>query len=69
MRNFIWFSDETCALPLANGGPDLMCLAYMPSWYHAGGECKDFVYGGCGGNANRFASKEKCEEFCITKTA
>lgn len=46
-----------------------MCLAYMPSWYHAGGECKDFVYGGCGGNANRFASKEKCEEFCITKTA
>jgi hypothetical protein len=32
------------------------------------GECKQFVYGGCGGNANNFASKKKCEDMCATLT-
>ncbi|CAD0206704.1 unnamed protein product [Chrysodeixis includens] len=26
--------------------------------------CVQFVYGGCGGNTNRFATKEYCEQVC-----
>ena len=27
-------------------------------------ECKDFVYGGCLGNSNNFATREKCRTTC-----
>ncbi|CAD0206642.1 unnamed protein product [Chrysodeixis includens] len=42
------------------------CLAYIPSFaYDANlNECVPFVYGGCGGNDNRFETKEECEEDC-----
>lgn len=26
--------------------------------------CEPFVYGGCGGNANRFQSVEECHRIC-----
>uniref|UniRef100_A0A1A9WUT6 BPTI/Kunitz inhibitor domain-containing protein n=1 Tax=Glossina brevipalpis TaxID=37001 RepID=A0A1A9WUT6_9MUSC len=26
--------------------------------------CKEFFYGGCQGNANRFDTKEECEQLC-----
>lgn len=39
-------------------------MGYIISWYHDSGECKKFIFGGCGGNANRFESIEECEKFC-----
>jgi len=30
-------------------------------------ECVPFVYGGCGGNANNFASMQACESACKGK--
>ncbi|CDW57128.1 Papilin [Trichuris trichiura] len=27
--------------------------------------CKPFIYGGCGGNANRYVTKEECERRCV----
>nr|CDS30845.1 Papilin [Hymenolepis microstoma] len=53
---------KDCTMPI-DGGP---CRGYFPSWgMDAGkGECVQFIYGGCRGNENRFASREECEETC-----
>ncbi|VDM34242.1 unnamed protein product [Hydatigera taeniaeformis] len=53
---------DPCTLPIEPG----FCLAYLPSWGYdqSTGRCVEFVYGGCQGNANRFGSKEECEEVC-----
>uniref|UniRef100_A0A8C7C5A1 Collagen alpha-1(VII) chain n=1 Tax=Neovison vison TaxID=452646 RepID=A0A8C7C5A1_NEOVI len=56
---------DPCLLPLDEGS----CTAYTLRWYHrvaAGGTeaCHPFVYGGCGGNANRFGTREACERRC-----
>merc|ERR1712168_561156 len=42
------------------------CKAYMPRFFFdvVSGKCKKFIYGGCGGNRNRFRSKAKCESTC-----
>ena len=34
---------------------------YVPSI----GQCENFIYGGCGGNANNFETFESCERKCI----
>ncbi|KAG1962196.1 WAP four-disulfide core domain protein, partial [Pimephales promelas] len=54
---------DVCRLPMESG----MCLAYMPMWGFdfAAGKCVSFIYGGCGGNDNRFNSKKECEESCM----
>ena len=51
-----------CALANDTG----VCEAYIPSYYydHMTGECRQFIYGGCGGNKNRFATREDCEAMC-----
>lgn len=38
----------------------------MPRWYFdfASQMCLEFIYGGCGGNSNNFATKELCEQQC-----
>jgi len=40
--------------------------ANVPSFYYDAKteKCKDFVYGGCGGNENRFGSLAECEKTC-----
>lgn len=36
-------------------------------WYfdHPMQKCREFLYGGCGGNGNRFDSQEACERRCL----
>lgn len=41
------------------------CRAYFRSWSFEAGECKEWVYGGCGGNGNRFYTKEACDKACL----
>lgn len=56
-----------CGLPPAADGNGLIkCAGYVPSfsYYPEENSCKDFIYGGCGGNNNRFGSKEACEAKC-----
>jgi hypothetical protein len=52
----------TCELPAETGH----CRAAIPRWYHNSttGECESFIYGGCGGNENNFATQEECEAAC-----
>jgi hypothetical protein len=52
-----------CTLP-ADIGP---CDGTCPRWYHnaATGQCEEFVWGCCGGNANRFGTLAECEAACL----
>ncbi|KPU73269.1 uncharacterized protein Dana_GF28046 [Drosophila ananassae] len=57
-----------CGLPRsANGDGRMSCLAYIPRWTFdsSNNKCISFVYGGCGGNENRFESRKECEEKCL----
>ncbi|XP_011062335.1 PREDICTED: papilin [Acromyrmex echinatior] len=53
-----------CFLPKISGP----CEGYHPTWYYDTGrkQCGQFVYGGCLGNANKFKTREECEELCVT---
>lgn len=44
------------------------CRAYFVKYYYERntGRCEPFVYGGCGGNGNRFSSINECEHICVT---
>ncbi len=55
-------SNDLCALPQVSG----QCDAYAPSFWHnpKTDVCEPFVYGGCGGNANRFATRAACLAAC-----
>jgi hypothetical protein len=55
-------SASLCRLA-PDAGP---CRAALPRffWNAAAGRCSDFVYGGCGGNANNFADAQACEAAC-----
>jgi len=51
-----------CELPAVTGP----CGASIPRWYYnpQEGRCKQFVYGGCGGNANSFMLEGACNSVC-----
>ena len=53
---------DLCNLPSETG----MCRAAIRLWFYnaESGNCEEFIWGGCGGNDNRFDSKEKCEQTC-----
>ncbi|XP_035703436.1 papilin isoform X2 [Folsomia candida] len=54
---------DACYLPQVPGP----CEGYYPSWYYDPQRemCLQFVYGGCLGNNNRFATRELCENNCL----
>lgn len=56
------YTGEGCIAPPVGGE----CDAYFPAWYHDSntGICRPFVYGGCGGNANRYGSLAECQKAC-----
>jgi hypothetical protein len=61
-------ANPVCSLPPQQAG---FCLAYIPrfSFNAASGRCEGFVYGGCGGNANNFATPAECVETCAPGTS
>lgn len=54
--------DNRCLQPKEIG----YCDAVFPSFFFniASGECERFIYGGCGGNQNRFSLRVECLETC-----
>ena len=58
--SFIW--PEVCLLTQQSGN----CMAYIQRWFfdYNDQKCKEFVYGGCDGNANNFENQDMCEERC-----
>ncbi|CAH8481799.1 unnamed protein product [Schistosoma turkestanicum] len=58
--------SEICALPMKKG----YCLQNKPRFYYSSAEkkCLPFTFKGCGGNENRFHTKEQCEKFCMNTT-
>ncbi|KAF6199683.1 hypothetical protein GE061_005981, partial [Apolygus lucorum] len=55
-------SQDPCSLPKVQGP----CDKYEIKWHfdRDSGSCRQFYYGGCHGNANRFQNAEECRETC-----
>uniref|UniRef100_A0A7E4W9T4 Papilin n=1 Tax=Panagrellus redivivus TaxID=6233 RepID=A0A7E4W9T4_PANRE len=55
----------SCAQPQDQGS--VCAPGYKLVWFYdpTQGRCSQFWYGGCGGNQNRYETKEKCETICI----
>ena len=55
--------SSDCHLPRIQG----KCRFFSPRWaFDASlGECVQFLYSGCDGNANNFESKSACEQRCL----
>ncbi|TST22568.1 Leucine-rich repeat and guanylate kinase domain-containing protein [Bagarius yarrelli] len=53
---------EICLEPMSEGH----CSEYMLLWYFhpSSGACRPFIYSGCGGNRNRFRTKQECQTHC-----
>lgn len=49
-----------------NGNGLTACLALFPKWSYdlESSQCKQFNYGGCGGNGNAFDTEEECDLTC-----
>lgn len=54
---------SACLLPTATGS----CRASIPQWGYdiKQKQCVEFVWGGCGGNQNRFDSVQSCLSTCL----
>ncbi|XP_030295316.1 collagen alpha-1(VII) chain isoform X2 [Sparus aurata] len=55
-------TTDRCLEPMSEGA----CSEYVLLWYFhpRSGECRPFVYGGCGGNRNQFSSRQECQNWC-----
>nr|Q8T0W4.1 RecName: Full=Kunitz-type serine protease inhibitor cvp2; AltName: Full=Cysteine-rich venom protein 2; Short=cvp2; Flags: Precursor [Pimpla hypochondriaca]CAD27738.1 cysteine-rich venom protein 2 [Pimpla hypochondriaca] len=60
MFNVATAADPLCSLEPAVG----LCKASIPRFASVGGKCQEFIYGGCGGNANNFQTQAECEAKC-----
>uniref|UniRef100_A0A098LWE0 Ccr_19 putative toxin n=1 Tax=Crassispira cerithina TaxID=1077925 RepID=A0A098LWE0_CRACE len=60
-------TSDVCQQPVKQG----MCMAYFLRYYFSpqSGQCRQFIYGGCGGNGNNFQTKEVCEATCLKDRA
>ena len=58
--------QDICNQAVSSG----FCRAMMVKYYFekASGECKQFIYGGCGGNQNRFDTIDECKKTCELST-
>lgn len=56
---------DLCYLPAELGN----CQNYTANWYYDTKEsrCRQFYYGGCGGNGNNFPTEQACEQRCTEK--
>ncbi|KRX73422.1 Papilin, partial [Trichinella sp. T6] len=56
-------SDDICYRPLDVG----FCNDEFIRWYYdpSIGDCKLFIFTGCGGNANSFSSSQECRRRCV----
>uniref|UniRef100_A0A914YI71 BPTI/Kunitz inhibitor domain-containing protein n=1 Tax=Panagrolaimus superbus TaxID=310955 RepID=A0A914YI71_9BILA len=54
-----------CSQPQDQG--NVCHVGYKLVWFYdaSEGRCSQFWYGGCGGNENKFATKEMCETICV----
>ncbi|KAJ8707069.1 hypothetical protein PYW08_011203 [Mythimna loreyi] len=63
--------DYRCLQPIESGqnSKKVYCMAHMPMFGYDSDteECVSFIYGGCGGNDNRFYNKNQCERHCGRK--
>ncbi|XP_050354055.1 papilin isoform X3 [Nymphalis io] len=56
---------EICTLPALTGD----CADYTQRWFYdtKNKRCRQFYYGGCGGNENNFDSERECEDSCMER--
>lgn len=52
-----------CAMKAEDGPCKAMIRSYFFNIFT--GQCEKFIYGGCGGNQNRFGTLEECKKTCI----
>ena len=57
---------DICQLPRKDG----MCKGFMERYYFSTvtNQCVPFIYGGCGGNGNNFATMTECQDMCEFKS-
>merc|ERR1711971_680536 len=57
---------DPCSLRVSPGYVDPTCGNMRLEYYYdpSFGKCRQFMYGGCGGNANRFETSEACHDEC-----
>lgn len=59
VRRFLLFFS-VCSMLTQPG----RCKGFFPRYSFQQTECKPFIYGGCGGNANNFLTLEECQQHC-----
>nr|SPP68599.1 TFPI-like multiple Kunitz-type protease inhibitor 2K3 [Colubraria reticulata] len=61
-RSLTTATEDVCQLPAVTGD----CKGAFPMYFYSSesGQCEKFIYGGCGGNGNKFNTVEECQSAC-----